>query len=178
MYHSTRAGTAIAMKLGTMKKAKDTRLLITYTTLTCHYCVIIQKKPSTSLSHHAKHTKHHDNVNSKWFYFLDSERLYRRTETTGSCYFFLVQQNHWFIGDHDSCQLYSARIRVIFIIYTIGPQNKVIVTLERWLRYGGVLLPYQKPQSGGAVSFGLHIYFPVLKEIKFCDFCWFDRFGT
>ena len=35
---------AIAMKQGTMKKAKDTRLLITYSTLTCLYCVIIQKK--------------------------------------------------------------------------------------------------------------------------------------
>ena len=75
MYYSTRAGAAIAMKQGTMKKAKDTRLLITYTTLTCLYRVIIQKKPCTSLSHHTKHTKHHDNVNNEWLFFLESKTL-------------------------------------------------------------------------------------------------------
>lgn len=120
---------AIAMKQGTMKKAKDTRLLITYSTLTCLYCVIIQKKTCTSLLHHTKHTKHHD----KMVLLSRIKNLNKRTETTGSCYFLLVLQNHWFIGGQDPCQLYSARIRVIFIIYTIGPQNEVIVILMRVL---------------------------------------------
>ena len=119
------------MKRGTMKKAKDKRLLITYSTLTCLYCVIIQKK---------KHLRHYctiqstPNVTTKWFLILSTiKNLIKRTETTGSCYFLLVLQNHWFIGDQDPCRLYSARIRVIFIIYTIGPQNEVIVILMRVL---------------------------------------------
>lgn len=130
--HSKRAGTAIAMKRGTVKKAKDTRLLITYSTVTCLYCVIIQKKTCTWLLHHTKHTKHHD----KMALLSRIKNLNKRTETTGSCYFLLVHQNLWFIGDQDPCQLYSARIRVIFIIYTIGPQNEVIVILMRVLNEG------------------------------------------
>ena len=120
---------AIAMKRGTVKKAKDTRLLIAYSTPTCLYCVIIQKKTCTSLLPHTKHTKHHD----KMVLLSTIKNLIKRTETTGSCYSLLVLQNHWFIGDQDPFRLYSARIRVIFIIYTIGPQNEVIVILMRVL---------------------------------------------
>ena len=60
------------MKRGTVKKAKDTRLLITYSTPTCLYCVIIQKK---------KHVRHYctiqstPNITTKWFYFLQSKTL-------------------------------------------------------------------------------------------------------
>ena len=218
-------------------------IIVNYTTLTCLYCANIQKKPCTLLSHHTKHTKHHDNVNSKWFYFPESKPLIDVQKLLGVVIIFLlVQQNHWFIGDHDPCQLYSTTIRVIFIIYTIGPQNKVIVILtlslpeylmefckvtltfesadeilwcdhsnesslpvlalgaicfskfhkikfghlskisfwvnlavkglmrvlqwmRKMIRYG-VLLPYQRPQSGGAVLFGAQIYFPGLKENK------------
>ena len=163
------------MKRGTMKKAKDTRLLITYSTLTCLYCVIFQKKTCTSLLHHTKHAKHHD----KMVLLSRIKNLNKRTETTGSFYFLLVLQNHW-LGPLSA--IFGKNTSDIHHLYhwsTKWSDCDINESIKwgRWLR-NRVLLPYQRPQSGGAVSFDTHVYFSMLREIKFCDFCWYDRFGN
>ena len=162
---------AIAMKQGTMKKAKDTRLLITYSTLTCLYCVIIQKKNiDVTIAPYKAHQTSRQN---------GSRNLNKRTETTGSFYFLLVLQNHW-LGPLSA--IFGKNTSDIHHLYRWSTKwsdcdiNESI-KWQRWLR-NRVLLPYQRPQTGGAVSFGTHVYFSVFKEIKCCDFCWFDRFGN
>ena len=135
-----------------------------------------------------KHVRHYctiqstPNITTKWFYFLQSKTLLNVRKLVGVVISFWSSRIIDLLVIRTPVGLFGKNTSDIHHLYhwsTKWSDCDINESIKwgRWLR-NRVLLPYQRPQSGGAVSFGTHVYFSMLKEIKFCDFCWFDRFGN
>ena len=120
-----------------------------------------------------KHVRHYctiqstPNITTKWFYFLESKTLINIRKLLGVFISFWSSR----IIDQEPCQLYSARntsdIHHLYHWSTKWSDCDIDESIKwgKWLR-NGVLLPYQRPQSGGAVSFGTRVYFSVLWKLN------------